>query len=356
MNRRLPVFFLLDTSESMAGQELYDLEEALRGIVSVLQQDPHALETVFVEFLAFAGKARKLTELQDLMSVQIPELPIGGGTSLGAGLNLLMSEIDTQVRVVSSEDKGDWKPLVFLITDGVPTDDPSPAIEKWNSDYKQKSKLIAISISGAADTTVLSQLTDTVLNYYDTSPEATKEFVRWISQSISSISRSVMTGGDQAEVLAPLDGVNLEKASDRPAAATDERYAVIIGRCSETKHPYLAKYRRDPEFISQLDLPDRMRNAEFVLTNCVPLRESYFDMSSQAGIRTIDVMQLLGQPDCPHCQSEYSLAIDSNCGNAHCVSGEGLHICPWCGAAGEYGLSSGEDDDGDGMQMRRGQG
>ncbi|MDE6230188.1 MAG: VWA domain-containing protein, partial [Muribaculaceae bacterium] len=56
--RRLPIYFLIDVSESMVGTPLREVEQGMRTIIQDLRVDPYALETVFVSIIAFAGKAR----------------------------------------------------------------------------------------------------------------------------------------------------------------------------------------------------------------------------------------------------------------------------------------------------------
>ena len=56
--RRLPIFLLIDVSESMAGDNLRQLQEGLERLVRSLRADPYALETVFISVIAFAGKAK----------------------------------------------------------------------------------------------------------------------------------------------------------------------------------------------------------------------------------------------------------------------------------------------------------
>jgi uncharacterized protein YegL len=51
--RRLPVFFMLDVSESMVGAPLRQLEESMERIVRTLRTDPHALETIHLSVIAF---------------------------------------------------------------------------------------------------------------------------------------------------------------------------------------------------------------------------------------------------------------------------------------------------------------
>ncbi len=163
MGRRLPIFFVLDVSESMAGSELNAMKKAIDTIVVGLRKDPYALETAWVSVIAFAGKARTLTPLREMVAFIPPDLPIGGGTAIGGALEHLMSEIRTNVKKGSAETKGDWRPLAFLITDGRSTDDASKAIATWQSEFKGKVQLVAVSIGGQADHALLSRITEVLL-------------------------------------------------------------------------------------------------------------------------------------------------------------------------------------------------
>ena len=84
--RRLPVYFLIDVSESMVGEPIKQVQDGMRSIIQELRTDPYALETVFVSVFAFAGKARTLQPLTELYKFYPPVFPVGGGTSLGAAL------------------------------------------------------------------------------------------------------------------------------------------------------------------------------------------------------------------------------------------------------------------------------
>ena len=94
-------------------------------IVQELRTDPYALETAFISIIAFAGKAKCISPLTELYKFYPPIFPIGGGTSLGVALNFLMDDMDKNLVKTTTEQKGDWKPIVFLFTDGTPTDNPS---------------------------------------------------------------------------------------------------------------------------------------------------------------------------------------------------------------------------------------
>ena len=170
--RRLPIYFLIDISESMVGEPIQQVEEGLAAIIQALKTDPHALETVFVSIIVFAGQPRTLVPLQEIVSFYPPKFPIGSGTSLSKGLGHLMHELRTNIVKTTYEIKGDWKPIVFLFTDGVPTDDSKAAINEWKQNWQRTANLIAVSFGNNADSHLLGELTDTVLEFKNTNPQS----------------------------------------------------------------------------------------------------------------------------------------------------------------------------------------
>jgi len=66
--RRLPIFFLVDVSESMVGEPIEQVQEGISSLIKELRTDPYALETVYVSIIAFAGKAIKITPMIELVN------------------------------------------------------------------------------------------------------------------------------------------------------------------------------------------------------------------------------------------------------------------------------------------------
>ena len=356
--RKLPIFFLVDVSESMVGENLYRFEEGIGTIVETLRKDPHALETVHISVIVFAGKPRTVTQLTELFAFHAPELPVGGGTALGAALAHLMNEIDRTVLTTTPERKGDWKPIIFLLTDGRPTDNTTQAIQRWNAVYRAKANLVAVSIGGGADDHILEQLTEDVMVFNDTAPKAFARFVKWMSMSIQSQSRSISTGQDGRILLAKGEADLISGLRDgqttMPFAGVDDRYAVFTAKCASTGLPYVVKYERHLNRIETSDtaLARLFQTRNYVLVTAIPVKNSYFDLSDgyQSG-QVVNSEDLIGQPSCPHCQAHFGMAACS-CGGVHCVEGDGPRTCPWCKKTAIYGSS----EEGTGFEINRGRG
>lgn len=113
--RRLPIYFLVDVSESMVGEPIEQVQNGMRTIIQELRVDPYALETAFVSIIAFAGKAQSLSPLTELYKFYPPTFPIGGGTSLGVAMNYLMDDIDKSIQKTTLEARVIGSQLFFCL-------------------------------------------------------------------------------------------------------------------------------------------------------------------------------------------------------------------------------------------------
>ncbi len=323
--RRLPIFFVLDCSESMIGENLKKLNDGLQMIISDLKRDPHALETVYISVIAFAGVAKTIAPLVEVVSFYPPRLPLGGGTNLGGALDELASQIDRNVIKTTADRKGDWKPIVYLRTDGRPSDDYTGAVKRWKEQHAKKANLIAIGLGLSADLNILRQLTDNVLLFEDTSEGDFTKFVKWITASVVAHSRSV--GDEPPPLLAKTDQI-VRLAKDEVARAYDDSCVTLVGRCNKTRRPYLIKYERPNVNLSSLNFKVNLNR--FNLTGCFPIDEDYFSWSDNSvSALQVNTSELEGVPGCPHCGNSTAFAV-CGCGKLVCVNGPEEVNCPWC--------------------------
>lgn len=349
--RRLPIYFLIDVSESMVGEPIEQVHNGIRTIIQELRTDPYALETVFVSVIAFAGKAHMLSPLTELFRFYPPVIPIGGGTALGNAMDFLMKDIDDSVQKTTIEMKGDWKPIVFLFTDGTPTDSPNAAFKRWNDKYRNKCNLVAISIGDNVDTRMLGTITENVLRLKDTDEVSFKAFFKWITASIKTSSVTVAESASDELKLPPVDGISLEKIDVKVNYKVDENFAVVVGKCQATKKLYLIKYAKRIKPLNIKGL-ESFNVTDFKLVGAYPIDEASYKMLSDNSQkqRNINTLELTGQPTCPCCGNQFAFVV-CECGNIFCV-GENIHCkCPWCGLEGV--LTQGKAE---GMDVNRARG
>jgi uncharacterized protein YegL len=199
MSRKLPVYLVLDTSGSMTGEPIEAVKNGLYTLLNALRSDPHALETAYLSVITFDSDARQVVPLTDLASFQEPVLTAQGTTSLGEALTLLSDCIDREVQKSSPEQKGDWKPLVFFMTDGQPTDNWQNGIANFKS--KKTGMVVACAAGSGADTSVLKQITENVVTL-DTADKSTiAAYFKWVSSSITTSSKKVENSGVESASL-----------------------------------------------------------------------------------------------------------------------------------------------------------
>ncbi len=192
--RKLPVYLLLDTSGSMYGEPMEAVRNGLETLVATLQQDPYALETAYLSVITFASDARQTVPLTDVTSFQMPVLEARGQTALGGALELLAQRVDEEVAKTTPEKKGDWKPLVFIMTDGAPTDSIDAGIEALKE--RNFGMVVACAAGDKANIPVLQLITEDVVRLDTMDSDAIKAFFKWVSASVSAGSKKVDGGHD----------------------------------------------------------------------------------------------------------------------------------------------------------------
>ncbi len=343
--RRLPVYFLIDVSESMVGDQINSVEEGISHVIQELKKDPYALETVYISIIVFAGKAKTIIPLTDIITFYPPKFSIGSGTNLGDGLGQLMYEMRRNYVPTTPDKKGDWKPIVFLFSDGAPTDKPQNAISEWKQSWAGKSSLIAISLGDAESVVKLKEITQEVYLINDTSTSTYKNFFKWVTASIKASSVSVTDKGTHQ--MANTSGLDLEKIDltkhEPENQNIDPNFAVFIAKCQNTKRDYLIKYKKqiqENEFSSSLGFGTLV----YRLSGAYQVNQDYHELSSDQQIdQKISTENLQGFPTCPCCGNQFGVAVCS-CNKILCSGEEKVTTCPWCGIQGQYGHGSGSID------------
>jgi hypothetical protein len=177
----------------MTGEPIEAVKNGVQMMIHSLRQNPQAIETAFVSIITFDSDAKQLIPLTDLASFQTVDLKAAGTTALGAALSLLADKLENEVTKTTLEQKGDWKPIVFIITDGVPTDDWQAGFQKLKA--VKKGLIVGCAAGNNADDKVLKEIADQVVRLSNTDADSIGKFFQWVSASIATTSTKVEETG-----------------------------------------------------------------------------------------------------------------------------------------------------------------
>jgi uncharacterized protein YegL len=193
MTRRLPVYLLLDTSGSMVGEPIEAVKVGLQTMVTSLRQDPSALETVWLSIITFDTEVKQLIPLTELEKFALPpiNIPQSGATFLGRALEILCECCDKELIKNTTDRKGDWMPLLFIMTDGSPSDiglyrEMLPKVKMRNF-----GNIVACAAGSKAKESYLKELANVVVSLDTTDSNTFTLYFKWVSDAINVGTRSI---------------------------------------------------------------------------------------------------------------------------------------------------------------------
>ncbi|MFJ9833673.1 VWA domain-containing protein [Streptomyces sp. NPDC101169] len=197
----LPFYMVCDESGSMAGEGVDNINKALPELHQEISTNPSVADKTRFALIGFSTQASVLQPLADLSELtQLPSLTAGGVTSFGSAFRLLKSTIDKDVADLKAEGHDVYRPVVFFLSDGIPTD------EGWQTDLKELNsfryapKIIAFGISDAdaATITEVANFKAFLLEDDSISPAiALREFASSLTRSIVNSATSMSAQGGE---------------------------------------------------------------------------------------------------------------------------------------------------------------
>jgi uncharacterized protein YegL len=212
--KTMVLFFLIDTSGSMAGSKIGAVNAAIAEVIPELRDisQVNADALIKVAALEFSYGVKWLTpEPVNVDLFQWNNINAWGQTDLGAACIELSGKLST--KAFMREATGSFAPALFLLSDGEPTDDFDAGMAELqkNNWYKQAIR-VAIAIGDDAKRDVLAKFTgstETVLEVHNA--VALKKLIKFVSVRASKIaSQSVQA----SEVFQPARTAGISAGSE----------------------------------------------------------------------------------------------------------------------------------------------
>jgi uncharacterized protein YegL len=196
---RCPCVLLLDVSGSMNGDPIRELNMGLSTFQQALQRDDLAAMRVEVAVITFGSRVNVAQDFVSAHQFEAQPLRAAGSTPMGEAIHLALDMLRQRKEIYRQHGVSYYRPWIFLITDGAPTDNWRAAAQRVQQEEASKSvAFFAVGVQ-RADMKRLGQIATRQplklkgLHFRDM-------FV-WLSQSLTSVSHSQV--GDQVPLESP---------------------------------------------------------------------------------------------------------------------------------------------------------
>ncbi len=189
---RCPVVLLLDTSESMEGKPIDELNEGLATFKYEVEKDPLAALRVEVCIVTFGGDVRCLQDFRTIDDFTAPKLNAQGFSPMGGALEMGLEKLDARKELYKKYGVPYYRPWLFLITDGAPTDGMKwydHGLRAQRLEQEGHLSLFLIGVEGA-DMQVLSKIAPVERPPLALQDLKFRELFQWLSASVRRVSSS----------------------------------------------------------------------------------------------------------------------------------------------------------------------
>lgn len=195
---RCPVVLLLDTSDSMAGEPIEQLNEGIATFKYEVEKDTLAALRVEVCLITFGSDVTCVQDFTTIDDFTAPRLHPKGYSPLGGALELGLEKVLNRVATYKNNGIPYYRPWIFLITDGAPTDGMKWYEAGQEAQALERRGLLNMFLIGVegADMAVLSKIASPDRPPLKLQALKFNALFRWLSSSVRRVSSSTVASSD----------------------------------------------------------------------------------------------------------------------------------------------------------------
>ena len=151
-SNRCPVILLLDTSGSMSGQPIEQLNRGLSAFIEDVRKDEQASLSVELAVVTFGGSPKLINNFQTVDEFEPSYLSADGLTPMGEAIDYALDLLQTRKTNYKENGVQYYRPWVFLITDGAPNNDSpwqSAANRVKQAEAEKRVLFFTVAVEGA---------------------------------------------------------------------------------------------------------------------------------------------------------------------------------------------------------------
>jgi uncharacterized protein YegL len=198
---RIPICLCLDTSYSMDGDPINELNQAILKFYQEIRNDQQTSASCEISIVSFNTDAILVNDFSSVINRNPQKLFCTGSTNMKAGIDLALKVLNQRKDSYKANGLDYYQPWLIIMSDGYPNNpDGLHGLQSHIRDLESKRKLMVlpVGIGKDADLKNLSLFSNKKPGAFSLRGLRFNEFFRFISKSMESISRS--RPGDKAKL------------------------------------------------------------------------------------------------------------------------------------------------------------